>query len=265
MKLIDRFKFWKLKRAAGPRAAFKRALSLKLNKAWQERYGAKVFWYQSTSLRFASAGVASLFLVFSAGVSAYAYTNPEVTEGTLLYPVKQTLEKIEESTKKTPESKTVFYIKQLDRREAEKKVLEKKRKSSVATEEKIKKIELGIETEEPRIATDTLLRNQKLVNKLELNLKKQEEKLEKKLEDKSKINKWPKNVERSLIEKHDDTNNVENADIVKSQDSNDRPHDGKNRAEKEQKKEAIDKLKKIEILKDRLEKVKDAKKERGNR
>ena len=68
------------------------------------------------------------------GTSTYAYSSSEVTEGTIFYPIKRNIEKIEEKFKKTPEEKVRFYLKQIERREGELKRLQQYKKNEVKTQ-----------------------------------------------------------------------------------------------------------------------------------
>ncbi len=125
MDLKTRYNLWKLKRAANPSVAFKATLRKNLNIAWNAKYGGKMPWYQTGMARVATS-FAMVTLLLSGGGGVYAYTSPEVTEGSALYSVKQVIETVEEITKITPEAKAKFYIKKISRREAEREVLEKK-------------------------------------------------------------------------------------------------------------------------------------------
>ena len=125
MNLKTKYNLWKLKRDMSPSRAFKASLYKNLAVSWDAKYGNKVPWYQ-LSMRHAAAGFSAVTLLLTGAGGVYAYNSPEVTEGTALYPIKQAIETVEEVAKITPEAKAKFYIKKIERREAERKVLEKK-------------------------------------------------------------------------------------------------------------------------------------------
>jgi len=83
----------------------------------------------------------------STGTGAYAYSSSSVTEGTPLYPVKQQLENLEEKIQLTPEAKARFYLKKIERREAEVAQMNKKR----VLEEKISRVQDKIEQAEDNL------------------------------------------------------------------------------------------------------------------
>lgn len=144
INLKNRYNLWKLKQAASPSANFKASLRKDLNMAWDARYG-KTSWYQVGMTHLVS-GFTVIALLLTGGGGVYAYSNPEVTEGTTLYPLKQAIETVEEVTKITPEARAKFYIKKIERREAERKVLKKK--------ELLPEVEREVEKVEPEIKQD---------------------------------------------------------------------------------------------------------------
>ena len=123
MQLKTRLKFLQIKKQLSPSKDFKHVLERKLSKAWDEQYKT-VPWYRVRVLYVGSALVA-LVIILIGGGATYAYTSPEVTEGTVLYPVKKAMERVEEATKFTPEAKAKFILKTIERREAEKEELKK--------------------------------------------------------------------------------------------------------------------------------------------
>ena len=125
MKFL-RYNLWKTKRRLSPEAAFRRALWQKLDGAWGNHY-VKISWYRAHLVRLASAGTIGVLVAGSFGTGAYAYVSPTVTEDSILYPVKQELEAVEERVfNRTPEAKAQFYLKQIHRREQELKHLQPK-------------------------------------------------------------------------------------------------------------------------------------------
>lgn len=79
---------------------------------------ARGFWFFLGTRTYAAA-TAFIFVLFTGGVSTFAYTNDNVTNGNPLYPVKRGLEKIEETLAGSPESHAEFQVKMLGRRLAE--------------------------------------------------------------------------------------------------------------------------------------------------
>jgi len=153
------YKLWKERNSLKPSCAFKLSLWKKLDKTWQETHIQCNFWYQNRVFKYSMVSLVILAVVASSGVGAYAYNSPEVTEGTKLYPIKRAIEKVEEKTKKTPEAKAKFYLKQIQRREVEKDKLEKKSKRQVQLqqlEEKINKTEEQLEKVNTDLVTSSL-------------------------------------------------------------------------------------------------------------
>jgi Xaa-Pro aminopeptidase len=139
MNLKTRYNLYQLQRKSSPSRVFKRNLSKKIDAAWNVSYG-QVPWYQKSLLHHNVAMVAILVLVLVSGGGAYAYTDPKITEGDVLFPVKQALERVEEVVQLTPEAKAQFYLKKIERREQERSILEykniKKNNQSVSIEKK---------------------------------------------------------------------------------------------------------------------------------
>ena len=129
MNLKTRFNLWKLKRSMKPSVVFKAALRKDLGAAWDAKYGNKAPWYQ-LGMHHAAASFTAITLILTGAGGVYAYNSPEVTEGSVLYPVKQAIETVEEVTKVTPEAKAKFYLKKIERRQAERKALERENKIS---------------------------------------------------------------------------------------------------------------------------------------
>jgi|GEM_PF-2264721 hypothetical protein len=63
--------------------------------------------------------VAFVFVIFTGGVTTFAYTDDSVTNGSLLYPVKRGIEKIESRLQFTPKASAEFRVKLVRRRLAE--------------------------------------------------------------------------------------------------------------------------------------------------
>ncbi|TSC84732.1 MAG: trichohyalin [Parcubacteria group bacterium Gr01-1014_13] len=123
MNLRTRINLWKLKKSMSPSRDFKANLRKNLAISWDAKHG-KAPWYQ-LGMRHAAASFSVITLLLSGGGAVYAYNSPEVTEGTTFYPIKQVIETVEEVVQITPEAKAKFYLKKIERREAERKVLEK--------------------------------------------------------------------------------------------------------------------------------------------
>lgn len=137
-------KLWKIKKVASPGRLFVSGLRRELNSAWKERNGTTKRSHMSV-MRFAAASLVVVMFCGFAGTGAYAYTSPEVTEGTILYSIKQKMEQVAETTKITPEAKAKFNLKKIARREAEMKVMEKRKQNLEKVEAQIEKIENKLE------------------------------------------------------------------------------------------------------------------------
>lgn len=134
MKYLN-YQLWKIKRSLSPSSAFKKKLFERLSESF-ENATLIVPWYQKTFWRYSMAGFMGVVIVGSTGV--YAYASPNVSEGAVLYPLKEQIENIEEKLQTTPEKKAQFYLKKVERREAELKVLSAKK---IASRNTVKKIE----------------------------------------------------------------------------------------------------------------------------
>ncbi|MBP6859454.1 MAG: hypothetical protein KBC69_02445 [Candidatus Magasanikbacteria bacterium] len=179
MNLKTRYNLYRIKKSLSPSSTFKASLHKNLDKAWEARYG-KTLWYQSIGWYQAGAFAAVVLLLVGGG-GAYAYSSPEITEGSALYPIKQAIETVEEVTKITPEAKAEFYLKKIERREAEKEILQKK--------VIVKEIKADIKTREDDIKTEVVGRQRKFLerNLVEKKIKKTEESIEKAEEQLEKI------------------------------------------------------------------------------
>lgn len=179
MNLKQRYNLWKVKRSASPSGVFKRGLQKKLETVWNDRYAKKSYWFQARIFKFIATGMIVMLLAGSFGTGAYAYYSPEVTEGSILYPVKNTIEKIEEKTKRNPEAQAKFYLKQLQRREAEKKRLEEKSKVGENLDTQIEKIGEKLEQINNKLQNQEL-KDQKLKPQIEKRLQERKKMLEEK-------------------------------------------------------------------------------------
>lgn len=187
MKLIN-YKLWKEKKALHPSREFKSALWKKLDNAWQKEYQTKVFWYQMPAFRYSMAVLAVLVFISTTGIGAYAYNSPEVTEGTRLYGIKKAIEKVEEKVaeRRAPESQAKFYLKQIERREAEKQVVERRMAHEVQlqkTEEKIDRTEKQLEkVSQALMNASTTIKDTKVIGQVQKRLEVHKVKLETKIE-----------------------------------------------------------------------------------
>jgi hypothetical protein len=121
-----------LRKTSKPRSSFKRELNSKLSDKFDEIYGEQTFFQKIIWARTTRVLLASSLSLSMVGTSAYAYNSPQVTEGSILYPVKIGIEKVEEQTKVTTVAKVKFLIKQAERRDAEREVLVKKFNTQVS-------------------------------------------------------------------------------------------------------------------------------------
>ena len=148
MNLIFNYKVWKDRRRLSANRQFRRALWRSLEARWDSLQLPAYAWYQTHLFRSLAAGVSSLLITVSFATGAFAYVSPTVTDGTALYPVKRTLEKVVEKTKRTPESRSMFYIKQVKRREQELHVLQEQQKPIQTVEASIHQLEGKLEDEQ---------------------------------------------------------------------------------------------------------------------
>ncbi|SRR3989339_2054192 len=183
MNLKISYNLWKTKRTLTPDSQFKKQLWTRLEQVLEAEQ--PVFWYRQVWFKWSAVGVMSLLVVASLGTGVYAYNSPEVTEGTLLYPVKQKLEQAEEAIQIRPEAKAKFYLKQLARREAEAVVNKKQGKNVEQLDKKIEKVESQLANTE-KILEKMQLKDKELKPKIKERLEKtaelRQERLEKKLE-----------------------------------------------------------------------------------
>jgi len=164
MKLKIFYNLWKARRSFGPSFLFKSDLWRELEKSLPRE---KPFWYQQVWFRWSVVGAACFLVVSGFGTGVYAYNSPEVTENTPLYVVKQVIEKLEEITKVSPVAKEEFLRKVISRREAEKKVMEKRGHALKKVEERINKLEdrLKIEKKQLNNKRDNILEKNEVEDK----------------------------------------------------------------------------------------------------
>ncbi len=192
MSLKTRYNLFKAKRSLSPDSHFKAKLQKQLSAVWDNTYNTKYVWYQTVFFKHATGFATMVLMAGSLGTGAYAYTSPEVTEGSVLYPIKEKLESIEEIAQITPEAKAKFYLKKIERREEEKVVLKKKNVEL----KKIEKVEQLIEKTEDKLdQTDKIIEKtthdvklrEQVRERLEVRFEKRREKLEKQQERLKKI------------------------------------------------------------------------------
>ncbi len=126
MKKPLSLRFKKIRRCLAVRSAFKNGLHNHLLARFFARQGVSPKWYHRHRFQRAAVLLAAFLVVLSSGVTAYAYTSVHVTDGSALYPIKQTLENVEEKMQWSPERKATFYLKILDRRSSELTMLQNK-------------------------------------------------------------------------------------------------------------------------------------------
>ncbi len=165
-----------MKRNLSPDNDFKAGLLQKLNLTLDTAYSVKYSWYQTVWFKH-TAGFASVILVASSlGTGTFAYTSPEVTEGTPLYPVKQQLENIEEQVQISPQAKAEFYLKKIERREEEKIFLETKISTTTFHQNRIEIAATGTPENDSEDESDSLV--QKKIEKVNRSIEQTEDKLE---------------------------------------------------------------------------------------
>lgn len=185
------YNLFREKRAFGPDKQFKRSLQKKLQTAWGELYPSRLMWYQMPAFRYSMVALVVLIFVSTTGVGAYAYNSTEVTEGTRLYGIKRAIERVEEKVveRRAPEVQAKFYLKQIERREAERQVIEKVRsqefgaKSLQKTEEKIERTEKQLErVNQALINASTTVKDTKVIEQVQKRLETRKERIENKIE-----------------------------------------------------------------------------------
>lgn len=108
MKII----FRQLKKNSRPNAKFKRVLLVQLSGEYDRLYPGSWFSWN----RVVAIPMATMLIFVTTGTGVYAYSSPEVTDGTKLYPVKQGIELIEKRLHFGPESEAQFRAKMMERR-----------------------------------------------------------------------------------------------------------------------------------------------------
>jgi peptidoglycan hydrolase CwlO-like protein len=153
-----------------PKRKFKKELWGQLSTEWQKEKMPGYSWYQMPQVRYGVALSMIVILLGSSITSTYAYSSSEVTEGTMFYPIKRNIEKLEEKFRKSPESKTKFYFKQIERREGELKRLQQHKRNVVKTQAHIQMMDKQIEKAQEWIKNKQI-QNPQLKNKIENRIK----------------------------------------------------------------------------------------------
>lgn len=178
MKLI-RFKLWQEQERNRVSKKYSDSLWLQLSAAWDAKGLPDYRWYNKFWFTFGVSVSATVFALGSFGTAVFAYTNPTVTNGTPLYPLKQKMEDVEEKLQRTPSDKAQFYLKKISRREAEKRILKAHNKSLEEVEKQIDTVEEKLESTTPQLTSSTE-KEIRLQKKVAERLQKRKERLEKK-------------------------------------------------------------------------------------
>ena len=156
-----------LRKESAPNKSFKKDLWRELDSAWAEEYpSARISW-----TRIAAIPVAVLVLFAFTSTGVYAYSSPEVTEDSALYPVKQGMESVESNFYRSPEAQARFHARLVRRRIAEAEVMLRR---GTITREKLEGIanEFGITVEQLQAAkTDPAARaevREQIIEQLEM-------------------------------------------------------------------------------------------------
>jgi hypothetical protein len=194
MNVKIRYNLWKLKKTSAPTGLFKRRLLVQLSSKEHITSFEKTSWFHQAWFRYAAISLVVVIMFGMGGTSVYAYSSPEVTDDHVLYPLKQSIEKVEEHLQTTPEKKTQFYLKQLARREQERKVLQAKNKKIEQVNATIVRVKKQLITVEQKLSTSTpqgqalrkqvhirLQHHRDLLQKRNTSLQRQETKLEQSL------------------------------------------------------------------------------------
>ncbi len=125
------YNFWKTKKSISASREFKKQLWSKLDTRWQELNLPNYNWYQTRLFRWVAEGATAMALFMGFGAGTYAYTAPQVTEGKILYPIKKKIEFVEEKLSRSPRAKANFYLKSIEKREQEKKIMEEEKSNKI--------------------------------------------------------------------------------------------------------------------------------------
>ena len=198
------YNLWKIKRSLTPDRLFKVSLFKKLSAVWDSTYNVKYAWYQTVLFKHAAGFAMLIVMVGGLGTGAYAYSSPQVSHGSVLYPIKENLENLEENMQTTPEAKAKFYLKKIQRRERELEVVKQKndKKKLKIIGKQIEQTENRLENTEKDLeeasSTDNNLKIE-VKNRIEKSLEKRKQRMEKRLEE-EKQNKFK--TEESLNGAH---------------------------------------------------------------
>ncbi len=212
INLKIRYNLWKAQRALNPDREFKAVLFKKLDIIWDDTYNVKHVWYHTAWFKHAAGFAVVVLIAGNLGTGVYAYTNPEVTAGSVLFPIKEGLENIEEKIQITPEAKAKFYLKKIERREMERAAIQKNDLKDLPVEVK-KEIEKGNKdiknTEDPKDSENIVKEVQDFRIKKEENLKMRIEVAKRKIQKTEKaIEKTEEQLEktREIMEKNNSKN-----------------------------------------------------------
>ena len=111
---------------AKPDKNFEQMLKVKLREKFHEEYEISKTPFFSRIWRFKTQLVSTLVLVLFSSTTLYAYNSDNVTNGSLLYPLKKSTENVEGLFATTPQAKTDHYNKLAKRRMRELVVIEKR-------------------------------------------------------------------------------------------------------------------------------------------
>lgn len=111
---------------AKPDKNFEQMLKVKLRERFHTQYETPRIPFFQRIWRFKTQLTATFVLVIFSSTTIYAYGSDNVTNGSILYPLKISTEKVEETFATTPEAKSNYYKKMAKRRMRELAVLERK-------------------------------------------------------------------------------------------------------------------------------------------
>lgn len=109
-----------LRKQSAPTQEFKKELWRDLDVAWAAEYPSSIGFRWS---RIVVVPVAALTLFITMGTGVYAYSSPEVTADSALYPVKRGIESIEARIPRPPGARSEFHARMTERRVAEGEVM----------------------------------------------------------------------------------------------------------------------------------------------
>ena len=107
----------KLQKRTAPKPEFKRDLWATLEHEYEDAYGPLPSARPVRLMyRLATVGVAVVVIFVATGTGVYAYNSPGVSDGHVLYPIKQGIEQVECGVLRDPERRATCHARMMQRR-----------------------------------------------------------------------------------------------------------------------------------------------------